>query len=210
VKHTVATAETGEWRDVPDFFNNLAKQIGKISVIRGNHDGNLDPLLPENVKTLPATGASFGDVGFFHGHRWPSPTILGCKTLVMGHIHPVVSFRDPAGFRISKQVWVRADCDRTRMTEILLQKSKIKTGNNAEETLMEHYNIKSRVQQLFIMPSFNDFLGGRPLNAIRTSVQTEMVLGPVLRSGAVDVDKAETYLLDGTFLGELSQLKTIG
>ena len=96
------------------------------------------------------------------------------------------------------------------MTEILLQKSKIKTGNNAEETLMEHYNIKPRVQQLFIMPSFNDFLGGRPLNAIRTNVQTELVLGPVLRSGAVDVEKAETYLLDGTFLGELGQLKTIG
>ena len=210
VKHTVAKAEIGEWHDVPDFFNNLKNQVGKISVIRGNHDGNLDPLLPENVKTLPATGISLGGIGFFHGHTWPSPTLLGCKTLVMGHVHPVVSFRDPAGFRISRQVWVRADCDRTRMAEVLLQRYRVKVENSAEKTLMKHYGVRSRVQQLFIMPSFNDFLGGRPLNVVRGDAKTEMTLGPVLRSGAVNVEKAETYLLDGTFLGTLSQLKAIG
>jgi putative SbcD/Mre11-related phosphoesterase len=209
VKHTVATAEMGEWHDVPDFFNSLKSQVSKISVIRGNHDGNLDPLLPENVKTLPATGASFGDIGFFHGHRWPSPTILSCKTLVMGHVHPVISFRDPAGFRISRQVWVRADCDRTRMTEVLLQRYRVKVENSAEKALMKHYGIRSRVQQLFIMPSFNDFLGGRPLNVVRGNAKTEITLGPVLRSGAVNVEEADTYLLDGTFLGTLSQLKAI-
>jgi len=210
VKHTVAKAEMGEWHDVPEFFTNLKNQVSKISVIRGNHDGNLDPLLPENVKTLPATGTSLGDIGFFHGHTWPSPTLLGCKTLVMGHVHPVVSFRDPAGFRISSQVWVRADCDKTRMAEVLLQRYRVKAENSAEKTLMKHYGVRSRVQQLFIMPSFNDFLGGRPLNVVRGDAKTEMTLGPVLRSGAVNVEKAETYLLDGTFLGTLSQLKAIG
>jgi hypothetical protein len=36
-----------------------------------------------------------------------------------------------------------------------------------------------------------------------------MIAGPVLRSEAVDMEKAEIYLLDGTFLGTLSQLKTL-
>jgi len=211
VKHTVATAEIGEWHDVPDFFTELKKQVEEIYIIRGNHDGNLEPLLPENIKILPATGVTIGEVGFFHGHQWPSPTILKCKTLVMGHVHSVVAFRDPAGFRVTKQVWVRANCSKTQLTKAILQKNKIKIEKAPEETLWKHYKIRSKTSQLFIMPSFNDFLGGRPLNERKPggSAKTERIVGPVLRSEAVDMENAETYLLDGTFLGTISQLKIL-
>jgi hypothetical protein len=211
VKHTVATAEIGEWQDIPDFFNELKKQIQEILIIRGNHDGNLEPLLPENIKILPATGITIGEVGFFHGHRWPSPSLLKCKTLVMGHVHPVVAFRDPAGFRITKQVWVKANCNSVKLTQVLLQKHKIKIEKNAEETLLKHYRIKPKTSQLFVMPSFNDFLGGRPLNERKLAgkAESERIAGPVLRSESVDMENAETYLLDGTFLGALNQLKNL-
>ena len=86
IKYTIVSSEWGEWRDVPDFFAKLQSYVGNISVVRGNHDGNIEPLLPENVKLLPATGEVIGDVGVFHGHKWPSPVLLGCKTLVMGHL----------------------------------------------------------------------------------------------------------------------------
>jgi putative SbcD/Mre11-related phosphoesterase len=211
VKHTVSTAEIGEWRDIPDFFGDLKKQVQEICIIRGNHDGNLEPLLPESVELLPATGVTVSGVGFFHGHRWPSPTLLNCRTLIMGHVHPVVAFRDPAGFRITRQVWVKANCNKTRLTETLLQKHEIKIGKNPEETLWKHYRIRPRTTQLFIMPSFNDFLGGKPLNERKSSreAKIERIVGPVLRSEAVDVENAETYLLDGTFLGTLDQLKIL-
>ncbi len=211
VKHTVATAEIGEWQDVPDFFNELKKQIREIHVIRGNHDGNLEPLLPENIKILSTTGVTLGEVGFFHGHRWPSPTLLRCKTLIMGHVHPVVAFRDPAGFRITRQVWVKAKCNRTQLAKTLLQKHKIKIDKNPEETLWKYYKIKPKTSQLFIMPSFNDFLGGKPLNERKSggNAKTKRIVGPILRSEAVDMENAETYLLDGTFLGTLNQLRTL-
>jgi len=211
VKHTIASAEMGEWHDIPEFFNEVKKQIPEILVIRGNHDGNLEPLLPENIKILPATGMIMNDVGFFHGHRWPSPALLKCKTLVMAHVHPVVAFRDPAGFRIARQVWVKANCNKTQLTQVLLQKNKIKIEKSPEETLWKNYKIKPKTIQLFIMPSFNDFLGGRPLNERKLSerAESERIVGPVLRSGAVDIENAETYLLDGTFLGTLNQLKIL-
>jgi putative SbcD/Mre11-related phosphoesterase len=210
VKHTVATAEIGEWQDIPDFFNELKRQIEDIIIIRGNHDGNLEPLLPENIKILPATGTAIDEVGFFHGHRWPSPTLLGCKTLVMAHVHPTIALRDPAGFRITRQVWVKIGCDKNQLTQILLKKHKIKTVENAEETLFKHYRIRPKTSQLFIMPSFNDFLGGRPLNERKFAGKTdERIVGPVLRSEAVDMKNAEVYLLDGTFLGTLSQLQIL-
>lgn len=211
VKHTIATAEIGEWHDIPDFFNELKKQIQEICVIRGNHDGNLEPLLPENVKLSPATGISLNEVGFFHGHQWPSPSLLGSKALVMAHVHPVVAFRDPAGFRTTKQVWVKVNCKNAQLAQVLLQKRKIKIENTLKETLWKHYRVKPKTSQLFIMPSFNDFLGGKPLNETKPcgNSKTERIVGPVLRSEAIDMEHAEIYLLDGTFLGILNQLTSL-
>jgi len=211
VKHTVATAEMGEWHDVPDFFNKLKEQVQETLIIRGNHDGNLEPLLPGNMKILPATGVTMGEIGFFHGHRWPSPSLLGCRTLVMGHVHPVVVFRDPAGFRITKQVWVKTRCNNIKLARVLLQKQKIKIEENPEGTLLKHYKIKPKTSQLLIIPSFNEFLGGRPLNerTLAGKTASERIVGPVLRSESVDMESAETFLLDETFLGTLSQLKIL-
>ncbi len=211
VKYTVVAREPGEWREIPEFFNQISKHVSEVGVVRGNHDGNLEPMLPENVKMHPASGVVVGDVGLFHGHKWPSPVVLGCKTLVMGHLHPVVVFRDPAGFKLNRQVWMKADVNPKALAKILLQKHGVKIEGTVEETLQKHYGVKLRAAQVFMMPSFNDFLGGRPVNESkpRRELGSEALIGPVLRSEAVDVDNAELYLLDGTYLGTLNQLREL-
>jgi putative SbcD/Mre11-related phosphoesterase len=207
VKHTIATAEASEWHDVPDFFNEARKLVHTISVVRGNHDGNLEPLLPESIELLPATGTILGKVGFFHGHQWPSMDVLTCKAIVMGHVHPVVSLRDPAGFRITRQVWIKANCNRKQLATTLKQKHKSASAEQARTRGHE-----SEFLQLFIMPSFNEFLGGRPMNErnVGPDGKTRVTMGPVLRSEAVDMERAETYLLDGSFLGTLGHLRMLG
>ena len=211
VKYTVVATKPGEWHDIPAFFIDLKNYAKDISIVRGNHDANLEPLLPENISLLPATGTIVGDVGLFHGHKWPSPTLLKCKTIVMGHLHPVVVFRDPAGFKITRQVWVKAKCDTPQLSKTLLQKQRIKIEGTPEETVKKQYNFKPRTSQIFIMPSFNDFLGGRPINETkpRKKRQTPTMIGPVLRSETVDLDNSEIYLLDGTYLGTLDQLRKL-
>lgn len=210
VKHTVASAETLEWRDIPDFFTALGRRVNETLVVRGNHDGNIEPLLPESVKILPSTGVALGSVGFFHGHRWPSPALLNCRTLVMGHVHPVVVFRDPAGFRVTRQVWVKADCNAELLGKVVRRKYRVKEKKGRVNSLQDHLETGVKSCKLFIMPSFNDFLGGRPLNEGRGGLGSGRIAGPVLRSQAVDLKNAETYLLDGTYLGTLEQLRTLG
>jgi putative SbcD/Mre11-related phosphoesterase len=211
VKETIAGAEKLEWREVPDFFAALRKRVKRISVVRGNHDGNLEPLLPEGVSVLPSAGVSIDDVGFFHGHQWPSLSLLKCRTLVMGHVHPVVVFRDPAGYRVTRQIWVKATCDGKRLSEVLLRKRGVKFVGTAEETFCELYGEKPRTSQLLIMPSFNDFLGGKALNERTPSgrFKGRVVTGTVLKSDTVDMRNAEAYLLDGTLLGTVEQLKAL-
>jgi uncharacterized protein len=211
VKYTVMTSEPGEWHDIPEFFDEIKNNVHEIGIIRGNHDANLEPMLPESVEMHPATGVIVDDVGLFHGHKWPSPALLGCKTLVMGHLHPVVVFRDPAGFKLTRQAWMRVDCNAEALAKILLQKNRVKIKGTIEETLKNHYGVNLRTEQMFIMPSFNDFLGGRPVNETRPRKElgAEALIGPVLRSDAVDVDNSELYLLDGTYLGTLNQLRAL-
>lgn len=212
VKHTVAKVELSEWRDVPNLFETLERSVSNIQVVPGNHDGNLEPLLPETVTLLPATGVKIGDVGLFHGHAWPAPELLGCRTLVMGHIHPTVAFRDPFGYRITAQVWVKAQCNKTRLTESVLKALHIKGAEKPLGALKTRFNVTPKTSRLLILPCFNEFLGGRPVNRIgidKKGGRYREFVGPILRSKGVHSNKAEIYLLDRTFLGTIAQLKTL-
>jgi metallophosphoesterase superfamily enzyme len=215
VKHTIARVGFGEWRDVPDLFETLGQKVSDIKVVLGNHDGNLEPLLPSAVKIVDSTGIALYDAGFFHGNAWPAPEILQCRSLVIGHVHPTVAFRDPLGFRITAQVWVRAPIDQKQLARTFLSGMgyKLKTGENPFKLLQRDFDTKFRASEFYIMPHFNEFLGGRPINRSSgrygKSGKSIEYLGPLLRSGGVDVENAETYLLDGTFLGTVGQLRSL-
>jgi metallophosphoesterase superfamily enzyme len=123
----------------------------------------------------------------------------------------MVTFRDPTGFKMNKQVWMKTSCDNEALGRVLLRKAGVKIEGSVSETLLKNFGVKLRASKLYIMPSFNDFLGGRPINETRPrkEIGSEALIGPVLRSEAVDVDNAELYLLDGTFLGTLNQIRTL-
>ena len=213
IKHTIARVELEEWRDIPDLFETLSLKVNDIKVVLGNHDGNLEPLLPPAIKILPRTGVALWDVGFFHGNAWPAPELLECKTLVIGHVHPTVMFRDPLGFRITAQVWVKTKVNRKHLAQTFLKGVgvQMKLGSDPFELLRQRFNVGFKASELIIMPYFNDFLGGRPINrrSAERSAKSVEYFGPILRSRNVDMENAETYLLDGTFLGTVSQLRSL-
>ena len=213
IKHTVAKIELEEWRDVPMFFEEACKILPKVQVIPGNHDGNLEALLPESVEILSPRGTTVGDIGLFHGHTWPEAEMLGCTALVIGHVHPVVAFRDPMGFRITRQAWVRAPCDDKLLARFVLRRHNVrmKKDVNPQDVLKAKFNVDLGAVNLIIMPSFNDFLGGQAINRSKITRHRRFreFIGPVLRSGSVNLEKAEAYLLDGTFLGSLDSLRKL-
>ncbi len=212
VKHSVTGAELEEWRDVPEFFEQLLKLVPSIQVILGNHDGNLEPLTPSKVEMLPPSGiALWNRFGLLHGHAWPSPEILGCETLILGHLHPAVTLRDALGYRLTKPAWVTASCDPKKLLSGTLKAAGIRNKGDLQKTLKERFHVKLAAARCVFVPPFNDFLGGRPVNSKKIEeTHAGEGLGPVLRSGAVDMDDAEVHLLDGTYLGRVRQLRAFG
>jgi putative SbcD/Mre11-related phosphoesterase len=212
VKHSVTGAELEEWRDVPEFFERLVKKVPLVQVIIGNHDGNLEPLTPSKVELLASSGiAIWGKYGLLHGHAWPNPKILGCETLILGHLHPAITLRDAMGYRITRPVWITAECNSRKLLRGTLKASGITSKGDPEKLLDERFHVKLAAARCLFVPPFNDFLGGRPVNSPRLEeTHAGEGLGPLLRSGAVDMDGAEVHLLDGTYLGRVRQLKSFG
>ena len=146
VKHTIAKAEYEEWRDIPFFFEKILEKINSISIVPGNHDANLEALLPEKVIIHSSTGISIDNVAFVHGHILPSPEIVQkSKRIVMGHMHPKILLRDSLGVKTILQIWVNMTCNIEKLIEALQKRYKLEV--DLPSTL-----------KCTILPSFNDIL----------------------------------------------------
>jgi len=209
VKQSVPKISLQEWEDIPIFFEEIQKAVGRIEVISGNHDGDLEPLTPHAIKIFSPKGIIVGKeekVALLHGHAWPSPELLEADYIVIGHNHPVVHFRDSIGFRVVRQIWLKANCNGHKLAEAFLNYAGVKFNTDPTEAFKKEFNVEINTPQLIVIPAFNEILGGLPINLEKPST----LLGPLLRSEAVDIDGAEAYLLDGTFLGVVKQLRKMG
>jgi metallophosphoesterase superfamily enzyme len=205
VKHGVPITSFQEKREIPWLFNMLLDEVDQVDVARGNHDGNIQNLAPEGVDIHPSRGFVMGDeyrIGLLHGHAWPYPELLDCDLLVMGHNHPTVRLNTPLGVRVSRRVWVRGIIDPINVAVAMLEQDGVKT-EDPMEAFRERYGINVGASQVVIVPTFNDLMGGLPVN----SETPKSLLGPLFRSGAVDVEDFDVYLLDGTFLGRVDFLR---
>jgi putative SbcD/Mre11-related phosphoesterase len=201
LKHTIARAEAEEWRDIPSFLNEVSEKVKSIKLIPGNHDGGIKALLPSNIEVLSSSSfIAQENIALIHGHAWFSLKMLKCKGLIMGHMHPVIAFKDHFGFKSFKQVWVKASFNKVNLVNALMKRFK----NKFKENLISSINLS----QCLIMPSFNSLLGGQPVNLVWSKETHEKeYIGPLLRSNSINLMDAEVYLLDGSFLGKISNLQ---
>jgi putative SbcD/Mre11-related phosphoesterase len=178
IKHNIPSSTIQERNDVNRFLNTI-QTYGTLHVLPGNHDGNIDRLLPSTIKLHPSDGFVFEEIGFIHGHRKPNKEVMQCEQVVIGHTHPTVMITDRLGYRMFEQCWLRS---------IPLS-----------DKLLEKYPM-SRTLQILIMPAFNPLCGG-------IAVNRDPLLGPF--KSLIDIENAEVYLLDGSSLGKVKDFKDI-
>lgn len=183
VKHKVPGSTIREDREIPLFFEYLTSKV-KVICCKGNHDDGIEGILPKSVKIYSSRGCKIGKYGFFHGHAWPSKNLMRCDYLFTGHIHPAIEFKDGFGYRSVFHVWLKGQLDK----ELIKKKFKIK---------------KTGKLITIVLPTFNNILSGVAVN----KVAKEDVIGPLLKNRIFDTDSSKVYLLDGTYLGNIKNLK---
>lgn len=181
VKHNVPQMSFNERKKLPGFFQQLSEKI-KVWIIKGNHDGNIEDIA-NCAKIFPSSGTKIDKYYLMHGQAWPSADICDCEELIMGHLHPAISFKDRLGYTSKLSCWLKA------------------TTNN--EKIKERFkNEKINLKNATVMPAFNDLITGRPLNTDESKG-----LGPITTNKIIEIDESEVQLLDGTYLGKIKDLK---
>ena len=181
VKHDYHGVSWQEEREIPSFLKDLTKSL-KVHITPGNHDGNIKDITPEEVQVHESSGFEMEGNFFMHGHSWPGEEFLEADRIFMGHNHPAVEFKDPLGYRHVEPCWLRCELDMEKV------KDKYKKTGTLKEAIM--------------VPVFNPLVGGLPVN------REESELGPFMNNRIIERKECDVYLLDGTYLGKVKDLKS--
>lgn len=185
-KHDIYGLELKEKEMMRSFFRAvLDGGCSKITVAKGNHDGQLQELAAESlIEMIGPQGAvvSMGgkQYGVCHGHAWPATELAKAPLLLLAHNHPLIEFTDALGFRWSERAWILGS---TR-----------KCVNYPG------------IQKAVVFPAFNTLSGGMAFNA----KPCNQLLGPLFENECFDLDRAEARLLSGMPLGRIKALRKYG
>ena len=93
VKSSIKSISKSEWNEIPKFFKNMKEKID-TTLIPGNHDANIQRLVPESTTMISSTGLVLENVLLTHGHTMPSENFSHVEKIIMGHVHPVFFQKD--------------------------------------------------------------------------------------------------------------------
>lgn len=184
IKHSIPAARKMESYRITSFLEALSERFSSIIIVAGNHDGMLERSVPEDISFSDSKGISISDIGFAHGHGWPSEDVMNSKLLVWGHLHPSIKTQDRMGASVTIKCWLR--------------------GKVHPEAVVKRYP-KMNVRESIVAPSFNHLLVGAPVN-----VENESALSPLTRSGFIVLGEQRAYTLEGIDLGEVSRISGKG
>ena len=103
IKSSISQISKNEWNDVPYFFNEI-KKVSDIILVPGNHDANIDKLIPNEISMTNSKGLVIDDVLLTHGNTMPSENFSSINRIIMGHIHPVFFQED--SLVNGERVWI--------------------------------------------------------------------------------------------------------
>jgi putative SbcD/Mre11-related phosphoesterase len=130
-----------------------------VTVVKGNHDGGIETIAEEfdGVDLTDGDGVRIGEIGFCHGHTWPSEAVVSAPLLCTAHEHPLVRLEDEVGGQRRERVWLRGRLD--------------PAGFPAYPRVGD---------RIVVCPAFNDLSGGTAVN------EDGGFLSPFLPEGVTD------------------------
>ncbi|MFB5604568.1 MAG: metallophosphoesterase, partial [Candidatus Nitrosomaritimum aestuariumsis] len=162
--------------EVPLFFKKIREKCDVV-LIPGNHDANIQKLIPDNISMISSTGMVEENILLTHGHTMPSENFSHVDKIIMGHIHPVFFQEDSV--MNGQRVWV----------SIKTEKENIFPNKTGEI-------------EIIIIPSFNRYFYATHRKQYKKSIS------PII-SKIKEISKAKIITLDGTIIGNESNIKQV-
>lgn len=119
IKSSIKSISRNEWDEVPRFFKEVGEKC-EVILIPGNHDANIQRLIPDNISMISSTGMVQDNVLLTHGHTMPSENFSHVNKIIMGHIHPV--FFQEESIINGQRVWVSIKTEKEKYFQINLER----------------------------------------------------------------------------------------
>ena len=132
IKSSIKSISKNEWDDIPNFLNKMKERVDTV-IVPGNHDANLQKLIPDGITLISSTGLVLENTLLTHGHTMPSENFAHVNKIIMGHVHPV--FFQEESVLNGQRVWI----------SMKIEKQKIFPSTSGE-------------LEITIIPSFNKYL----------------------------------------------------
>ena len=162
IKSGIKSITKIEWETVPIFFENITKLIDTI-LVPGNHDANIEKLVPNGITLASSKGIIIDDILLTHGHTMPTENFSQVNTIVMGHVHPV--FFQEGSLINGERVWASIKCEKRKI-----------------------FLSKSGELELIILPSFNKYFYTTQKKFYKKSIAPILEKMDVLQAKIVTLD----------------------
>jgi len=162
IKSGIKSITKTEWNTIPTFFEIIKKRID-VTVIPGNHDANIEKLIPRGVTLASSKGIVIENILLTHGHTMPSENFSHVNKIIMGHLHPV--FFEEKSLLNGKRVWV----------SLKSKKQKI-------------FPTRAGELEITILPSFNKYFYATQKKFYKKSISPIIERMETLQAKIVDLD----------------------
>ena len=112
VKSSIQNITKTEWKYIPYFFEEIKNSL-EVILIPGNHDANIERLIPNYVTLSSSKGMIINDVLLTHGHTTPSENYSNVNNIIMGHIHPV--YFDQNSLLNGERIWISIQTEKSEI-----------------------------------------------------------------------------------------------
>ena len=120
IKSSIQSITKSEWEDIPYFFEEIKNSL-EVILIPGNHDANIDRLIPNYVTLISSKGMIIDEVLLTHGHTMPSENYSNVNNIIMGHIHPV--YFDKNSLLNGERIWISIKTNKSEIFFISKRKN---------------------------------------------------------------------------------------
>lgn len=164
VKSTVHGISRSEWDEVPRFLEAVRAKCDVV-LVPGNHDANIQRLVPAGVTMISQAGMVQDNVLLTHGHTMPPAEFSHVDGIIMGHLHPV--YFEEGSVVNGQRVWVSMQVPKESV-----------------------FPDRSGKMEVIVMPSFNRYFYATHRGARRksTSPITSRLDGAAARARIVTLD----------------------
>jgi uncharacterized protein len=186
LKSSITYISKNEWDTIPFFLKQLSIDMEEVFLIPGNHDANINLLVPESVIVCNTSGLVIDDTLLIHGHTIPEKTKFNIRKIIMGHLHPV--FINPNSVVHGKRLWIYL---------------KVK-----KESIFGPQT--NGIIEVIIVPTFNKYFYSlrSPYNEFRSSSKSisplikQLIKNDAILSGLL-------FTLEGSLIGDIKEIENL-